>query len=153
MASAKQLKALLQSYADGDDAQFFSIAMQLAAHEARLGHGKLAHELRDLIDKAKTLKLTPANTPVPLAKPRGELSGLLSASYPKLTLADMVLSHSVGDRLKRLIKEHAEGHKIRSHGLAPRRKLSSGPTWYGKDNDRFGPRWRAGPTPICGPTR
>ena len=41
MASAAQLKALLKSYLDGDDAQFFSITMQLAAHEAKLGHGKL----------------------------------------------------------------------------------------------------------------
>ncbi len=123
MASAKQLKALLQSYADGDEAQFYSIAMQLAAHEAKLGHGKLARELRDLIDKAKTFKPIATGTTVPLAKPRGELSGLLSVSYPKLKLADMILSRSVGDRLKRLIKEHIQVRKIRSHGLTPRKKL------------------------------
>ena len=133
MASAKQLKALLQSYADGDEAQFYSIAMQLAAYEAKLGHGKLAHELRDLIDKAKTLRSTPIGAPVPLAKPRGELAGLLSASYPKLKLTDMVLSHSVGGRLKRLIKEHTQVRKIRSHGLAPRKKLLLvGPSGTGK---------------------
>ena len=32
---------------------FFSVATQLAAHEARQGHGKLAQELRELIDAAK----------------------------------------------------------------------------------------------------
>jgi len=32
------------------------VAMQLAAHEARLGHGKLARELRDLIDEARAKK-------------------------------------------------------------------------------------------------
>lgn len=133
MASAKQLKALLQSYADGDEAQFHSVAMQLAAHEAKLGHGKLARELRDLIDKAKTIRSVTTDTLVPLAKPRGELSGLLSVSYPKLRLSDMVLSNEVGHRLKRLINEHAQIRKIRSHGLVPRKKLLLvGPPGTGK---------------------
>ena len=133
MANAEQLKALLQSYIDGDESQFYSVAMQLAAHEARLGHGKLARELRNLIDKAKALKSTETGQPVPLAKPRGELSGLLSVSYPKLKLTDMVLSRSVGNRLTRLIKEHTNVRKIRSHGLAPRKKLLLiGPPGTGK---------------------
>ncbi len=33
MASANQLKALLQSHLEGDDARFYSVAMQVAAHE------------------------------------------------------------------------------------------------------------------------
>ena len=40
MASAEQLKALLKSHLEGDEDRFFSVAMQVAAHEARLGHGK-----------------------------------------------------------------------------------------------------------------
>jgi hypothetical protein len=46
MAKAEQLKALLQSHAEGDDARFFAVAMQIAAHEARLGHGAIAAEHR-----------------------------------------------------------------------------------------------------------
>ena len=53
MASAEQIKALLKSHIDGEDDRFFSVAMQVAAHEARLGHGKLAAELRSMIDDAK----------------------------------------------------------------------------------------------------
>jgi len=34
MASANQLKALLKSHSEGDDEQFYSTAIQLAAHEA-----------------------------------------------------------------------------------------------------------------------
>jgi len=52
MASANQLKALLKSHIEGDGERFYSIAMQLAAHEAKIGHGKLAEELRDLVDQA-----------------------------------------------------------------------------------------------------
>ena len=54
MASADQLKALLQSHLDGDEDRFFAVAMQVAAHEAKLGHGRLAEDLRKLIDKAKS---------------------------------------------------------------------------------------------------
>lgn len=131
MASADQLKALLQSHIKGDESQFYSIAMQLAAHEAKVGHGRLAKELREIIDKAKS----EANRlqPIPLTKPRGELSGLLSVDYPKLRLKDMVLSSEIERRLKRLIKEHAQIRKIRAHGLSPRKKLLLiGPPGTGK---------------------
>ncbi len=133
MASSEQIKALLRSHLEGDEARFHSIAMQLAAHEAKLGHGKLAKELRELIDKAKSLPSFESGKPVPLAKPRGELSGLLSVSYPKLKLIDMVLAPSVSERLIRLIKEHTQIRKIRAHGLAPRKKLLLvGPPGTGK---------------------
>lgn len=133
MASAEQLKALLQSHLDGDEAQFFSIAMQLAAHEAKLGHGKLAKEIRELIDLAKEQIHRTQTQPIPLAKPRGELSGLLSVTYPKLRIVDMVLSPLIAERLKRLIKEHTQILKLRSHGLAPRKKLLLvGPPGTGK---------------------
>ena len=54
MANGDQLKALFRSYAEGDDRHFYSVAMQMAAHEAKQGHGKLAVELRDLLDTAKS---------------------------------------------------------------------------------------------------
>ena len=39
MATAKQLRALFKSYGKRDDEQFYAVAMQLAAHDARRGHG------------------------------------------------------------------------------------------------------------------
>ncbi|MEP2827952.1 ATP-binding protein [Parvibaculum sp.] len=123
MPTADQLKALLSSHAEGDDAQFFSVAMQIAAAEARQGHGRLAKELRSLIDKAKNRSGVEAATPIPLAKPRGELADLLSVTYPTTKLADMVLAENVTGRLLRVIREHKAVRSIRSLGLSPRRKL------------------------------
>ena len=132
MSSAEQIKALLQSHIEGDNSQFYSIAMQMAAHEARLGHGKLAKELRALIDNAKTTNNSLVQA-IPLAKPRGELSGLLSVAYPKIRMADMVLPSHIVDRLQRLVKEHSQIKIIRSHGLSPRKKLLlMGPPGTGK---------------------
>lgn len=133
MASANQLKALLQAHLERDDAHFYAVAMQLAAHEAKLGHGKLAEELRDLIDKAKNKHWAKSNEPIPIAQPRGELSGLLSVTYPKLRLADIVLSPEITERLERLIMEQRHIGKIRAYGLAPRKKLLLlGPPGTGK---------------------
>ncbi|MBF0508666.1 MAG: ATP-binding protein [Deltaproteobacteria bacterium] len=125
MPSADQMKALLKSHIDGDDAQFYAVAMQVAAHEAKLGHGKLAQELRSLIDEAKLRhnKFDSMKKSVPLAQPRGELVNLLTLSYPKLRLPDMILDRDIRERLTRVIKEHRQITKIRSFGLSPRKKL------------------------------
>jgi len=90
MAKAEQIKALLQSHSEGDDQRFYSIAMQVAAHEAKRGHGKLAEELRSMIDKAKKrqkVQQTGSN-PIPISLPRGENSDLLTVTYPKLRVAE-----------------------------------------------------------------
>lgn len=135
MASAEQLKALLKSHIDGDEAHFYAVAMQVAAHEAKMGHTNIAHELRTLIDNAKSNKqpLKDTRGAVPIVQPRGELSSLLSVSYPKLRLPDMILDENINDRLARIIKEHRQIAKIRSFGLAPRKKLLLvGPPGTGK---------------------
>ena len=136
MATAEQLKALVRSYAEGDQAQFLSVAMQVAAHAARQGHSKLAQELRTLVDQVKTRsQLAPRRLepPTPLTQPRGELAGLLSVSYPSTRLSEMVLQPTVGERLERVLREHKQGHKLREHGLRPRhRMLLVGPPGSGK---------------------
>lgn len=134
MANGDQLKALFRSYAEGDERHFYSVAMQMAAHEARHGHGKLAEELRELIDVAKARRNTGGAEPaIPIARPKGELSSLLSVSYPSRRLSDMVLAPTVLDDLKQLLKEHRHFSKLRSHGLQPRRKLLLvGPSGTGK---------------------
>lgn len=123
MPTADQIKALLSSHAEGDEAQFFSVAMQIAASESRQGHGKLAEELRALIDKAKSRTAIASASPIPLARPRGELADILSASYPETKLADMVLANALEHRLARVVREHRAVRSIRSIGLSPRRKL------------------------------
>lgn len=134
MASADQLKALVKSHINRDDGQFYSVAMQVAAHEAKVGHGKLAEELRDMIDAAKAhAQPAEAGKLVPLARPRGELANLLHVSYPKNRFADMVLDDTVQEQLQRIMKEQRMFARIREHGLSPRRKLLLvGPPGTGK---------------------
>lgn len=131
MASADQLKALLKSHVEGDDERFYSVAMQVAAHEAKLGHGRVAEELRSLVDAAKRRR--GPRTAVPISKPRGELSELLTASQPQARLSDMVLDDALAAQLRRVIREQRHAGRLLENGLSPRRKLLLyGPPGTGK---------------------
>ncbi|MFT3840758.1 MAG: ATP-binding protein [Myxococcaceae bacterium] len=136
MATAEQLKALLRSYAEGDQPRFLSVAMQIAALEAKQGHSKLAQELRAVIDEVKARSSAAPRTPrqpVPLVQPRGELAGVLSVTYPRTQLPEMVLDDSVRERLVRVLREQHQQSKLREHGLRPRhRVLLVGPPGSGK---------------------
>lgn len=135
MAKAEQIKALLQSHSEGDDQRFYSIAMQVAAHEAKRGHGKLAEELRDLIDKAKKRQSNrqAVTNPIPIGRPKGELADLLTVTYPKLRVADMILEDTLALQIKKVIREQRHAADLLSHGLSPARKLLLvGPPGTGK---------------------
>ncbi len=134
MATADLVKALIRSHLDQDDTQFYSVAMQLAAHEARTGHGQLAVELREMIDRAKTRgKGMHFGGAVPIGRPRGELATLLEVSEPSSKLSHMVLDDTAVAQLARIVKEQRLHARIREHGLTPRRKLLLvGPPGTGK---------------------
>jgi len=137
VATKDQLKALIKCHADGDNDRFYAVAMQVAAQEARSGHGRFAQELRELIDKAKDRGPTGLPSPigriVPVVQPRGELAGLLSVAYPKTRLADMVLGEPLRRQLDRVILEQRQQLRLQEHGFGPVRKLLLvGPPGTGK---------------------
>lgn len=133
MTAAKHIVALLRSHISGDDEQFLSVALQVAAHEARQGHGKLAVQLRALVDDARSRKAIIDKKPIPLAQPKGDLASLLSVSYSDTRLSSMVLPTELEQRLKRIVIEQRQQHRLREHGLSPRRKiLLIGPPGSGK---------------------
>lgn len=127
MAKADQIKALIRTHAERDDARFYAVAIQVAAQAARSGHDNLARELRKLIDEAKTkaraIEPERGVRPVPLARPRGELAGLLTLTYPKTRFAEMALTEALRARLDRVLLEQRQRERLRSHGFAPLRKL------------------------------
>lgn len=135
MASAEQVKALIVSHAEGDDAKFYSVALQVAARAARGGHNHFAQELKELVDR-KRVDRQPHGSPgrpTPVAQPRGELAGLLSASYPAAQLSDLVVEPTVREALERAIVEQRQADRLHAHGFGPlRRLLLLGPPGTGK---------------------
>ena len=125
MATAAQIKALFESYKNGDDNRFKSVATQIAAHEANKGNINFANELNSLIGKFSNRldnKLSTL-TSVPIIEPRGELAGLFEAKYSEIKLNQLILSSNLMDKLNRIIEEQSQQHKLREYGLLPRSKI------------------------------
>ncbi len=135
MSAARHMIALLKSHLEGDDKEFLSVAMQAAAHEARLGHVAVAQQLRDLIDESKRRSSAVGSRSGQLVvlEPRGELASLLSVQTPAIRFSDMALPETLAERLKRVLLEQRQQKRLREHSLSPRRKLLFvGPPGSGK---------------------
>lgn len=144
MTTARHIVTLLKSHIAGDEDRFLATAMQLAAHEARQGHGKLAQDLKNLIDAAKSRDTGIAKSarPVPLVQPKGELAGLLHARYPDLRLTDMILPDSLRARLQRVLGEQRQQASLREQTSSGRSARIR------QDHDRLGIGRRASSAPL-----
>lgn len=116
MATAEQIKSLLLSHYKNDSERFTSVALQVAAHEARKGHMGIAKEIKALIERSKAdgfkvIKITP------------NLEDLVLVYYPEGGLNELVLSTEVSNKLLRIIREYSQRDKIKKFGLDNRRKI------------------------------
>ncbi|MFP3043087.1 ATP-binding protein [Treponema primitia] len=131
MASAAQMKSLLNSHYIGDEEHFNTVALQIAATEARQGHQKLADEVKNLVDHAKSGRIKKQT--IPFNRPSEELKGLLSVSYPEKRISDIILTDQLRKKIDRIILEYRHIESITQHGLIPKRKLIMiGPPGTGK---------------------
>lgn len=133
MSNAKQILAMLKSRADGDDERFFSIALQIAASEARQGHKQTAEELRAAVDHARARSSKGASVAIPFAQPRGDLEGLLEMRQPRFKMKDVVLSERLMSSIDDVIRQQRKRDWLREHGKTPNRRiLFVGPPGSGK---------------------
>lgn len=134
MATAHQIKALLKSHARGDDEHFLTVALQIAANEARKGHTALAHEIKKLVDEAQARRSSRASSNLMvMARPQGDLENLLEVVEPSVRLAQLVVPQALRQRLNRIVREQKNFNKLREHFLRPRQKiLLLGPPGCGK---------------------
>jgi SpoVK/Ycf46/Vps4 family AAA+-type ATPase len=116
MATAQQIKSLLQSHYKNDDERFTSIALQVAAHEARKGNLAIAKDIKSLVDKSKSggYKIIKLNR---------DVSDLVLVFHPENRFSELILSNEVRSRLLRIIAEYKQRDKIQKFGLHNRRKV------------------------------
>lgn len=126
MATAEQIKTLIQSHFDRNDDRFQTTVLQLAAYEAKQGHSELAREIRTIIDKARS---SPGKV-VPLNK---EFSELIHSTVVDHKLSELVVTEELKARVERIMKEFRQRDKLKKHGMNNRRKiLLVGPPGTGK---------------------
>jgi SpoVK/Ycf46/Vps4 family AAA+-type ATPase len=138
MATARQIIALMASHNEGDEEQFLSIALQVAANEARRGRRAVADELRGLVEAARLSKAASSegrksSVAVQISRPRGELQNLVSATYPKTRFDDVVLRPELRAQLERVVREQRHRDRLRQFTQIPSsRLLLVGPPGSGK---------------------
>ncbi|WP_295232381.1 ATP-binding protein [Sediminibacterium sp.] len=135
MAAADQIKTLIKAFAEGDDARFYSTAMQIAASEARMGHNSLAEDLKNLIDHARKekSKLKGVVRSMPISASQKELNDLLSLVEPEMRMKDLVFTPDQKKSIRRILDEQKKLELLKEHNLEPRKKLLFvGPPGCGK---------------------
>lgn len=127
MATAEQLKSLIRSHFSEDSERFHTIALQVAAYESQQGHGALAHDIRDIVDKARS-----SGGPRVLKFP-SDLRGLVLLEQPDIPKSALIIRAGLRARVDRIIQEYRQQDKLKGHGLSHRRKLMLiGPPGTGK---------------------
>lgn len=117
MATAAQIKSLIRSHFSNEQERFYTIALQVAAHEATQGHTALAHDIKEIVDAERRKGgARIINFPV-------DLKGLVLTEEPKVNLASMVIPQELQERIKLVIHEYRQQEKLKSFGMSHRRKL------------------------------
>lgn len=115
MATAEQVKSLVKAYVERNDDYFKTVVLQIAAHEAKVGHDKVARELKQQVDKitknrTKIIQLSTTNP-------------LFHMTFPSSKISELVTSDEIYDKIARILNEYRNKNKLYSFGLANRRKI------------------------------
>jgi SpoVK/Ycf46/Vps4 family AAA+-type ATPase len=126
MAKADYIVSLIKSHYDSEPERFTTLALQIAAYEAKMGHLNVAHEIKTFVDKAKENKFKTKTF-------TGDFQGLLIESPAFDSLSDLIVSSNIQTKINRIISEFSQRDKLLKHDLQNRRKiLLSGPPGTGK---------------------
>ncbi|WP_425308509.1 ATP-binding protein [Ammonicoccus fulvus] len=126
----QHITAMVRSHASGDDASFYSVALQVAAREAKAGHHVLANEIKKAVDASRRESVGKITT---LAQPRGELAELVEVTHPNVQLRELVAPAELVAQITQVLAEQRQRRNLLEHGFAPAHKLLlEGPPGTGK---------------------
>jgi SpoVK/Ycf46/Vps4 family AAA+-type ATPase len=125
MSTSQHIIAMLRSHLENNSDHLLSLALQYAAKEARVGHTKVAQEIRELVDRAQYTKLSSSSAE--------RVDGILTTQQSETRLRDLILETELESRLKRVVLEHRQRDKLLHYSFQPRNKLLLvGPPGTGK---------------------
>lgn len=116
MATIEQVKALIKAHFDSNEEKFKTIVLQIAAHEAKVGHTASAREIKEIIQNPKYLNKSKV---VALNK----RLDILEQKFVNSTLSDLIVSAEIQDKIKRVINEYHKKDLLRKNGLMNRSKI------------------------------
>lgn len=115
MATIAQVKALLKAHFEGEHEKFKVISLQIAAHEAKVGHTTSAREIKSIvqsspINKSNIFKFNKNND-------------ALDLKYTNKDLSELVVSAELMSRINRVLKEYKKRDILLKNGLKNRSKI------------------------------
>lgn len=115
MATIAQVKALLSAHFEGDHEKFKVISLQIAAHEAKVGHTTNAREIKSIVEnssakKANILKFNKKDE-------------VLELKYANTSISQLVVSSELKKRINRVLDEYRKRDILLKNGLRNRSKL------------------------------
>lgn len=116
MATIEQVKALIRAHFDSNEEKFKTVVLQIAAHEAKVGHTASAREIKDIIQNPKYLsksKVVSLNNRLDILEQR----------FVNSTLSDLIVSTEIEDKIKRILNEYQKKDILRKNGLMNRSKI------------------------------
>lgn len=115
MATINQVKELLKAHFSDDGDKFKVIALQIAAHEAKVGHTNSAREIKALVENS------------PLAKNNvvkfNNSNKSLGLKCSDIGIEELVVSNSLKNKIDRIISEYKKRDVLLKNGLKNRSKL------------------------------
>lgn len=128
MATSEQILSLIKSHVDGDNDRFKTLALQLSVAEAKAGHTVFSKAIKDLLTKSNFQVFRPT-----FKQLTSDISDYLLSVNDDATMASLVISNPVGDKIKRIILEYIQREKLQKYNLENRhRLLLYGPPGTGK---------------------
>src|SRR5690554_2171103 len=98
MAKADYLIALIKAHYSNESERFTTLALQIDSHEAKIGHTRVAREIKEVIDQAKIT----GHQKKSFSK---ELDGLIEMQHSVFQKSDIITSENIRSKIKRIIRE------------------------------------------------
>lgn len=115
MATADQIKSLIKAHIDNDDEKFKTVVLQIAAYEAKHNHENLARELKKTIEKIEISKSNIIQL--------NHKNPMLTVYIPSNKMEELIVSDEIYERIKRILNEFRNRHKLKKYGMSNRRKI------------------------------
>ena len=115
MATSDQLLTLLKAHYDGDGERLKTVALQIAAHEAKIGHPVLAQSIKDLVMKQTSVSSVNRIKPID--------NSLIIRRASTSRKSDLIVSDKLSKQIDNIILEFTQRSKLNKSGYFNRRKI------------------------------
>ena len=116
MATSEQLLALIKAHYENDNERFKILSLQIAAHEAKIGHNLLARSIKEIAIKQQ-------NNFSVINRPNQIDSNLIVCRTSKSRRSDLIVSPKLKKQIDNIILEFVQRSKLNQSGYYNRRKI------------------------------